>query len=263
METHRTKAFGCWCMYSSTFFDWTGAYEIGSNTKVESGLIREGAFEYFVWILFQRWKHWREIRIVLIPTSIYSNSETPPKSATDVSVALRCIFSHIHRNDPDPTFSQSSFLYQTKTAKKALYLKLTSRLVAVDENEGKAHDYKVLEHQASFLLSGWDRCVVSAVKRFVGCFLFTNWRSKPSSTNKLLFSCLIHLRKLVLIFCEPLGRMETLGSLFTNDFPCRLRLQVVVGKQFVWWWWFLKLLLLRLRPSISRWNCPFCSRRVG
>lgn len=121
-------------------------------------------------ILFQRWKHWREIRIVLIPTSIYSNSETPPKSATDVSVALRCIFSHVHRNDPDPTFSQSSFLYQTKTAKKALYLKLTSRLVAVDENEGKAHDYKVLEHQASFLLSGWDRCVVSAVKRFVGCF---------------------------------------------------------------------------------------------
>ena len=170
MEQHRTKAFGCWCMYSSTFFDWTGAYEIGSNTKVESGLIREGAFEYFVWILFQRWKHWREIRIVLIPTSIYSNSETPPKSATDVSVALRCIFSHVHRNDPDPTFSQSSFLDQTKTAKKALYLKLTSRLVAVDENEGKVHDYKVLEHQASFLLSGWDRCVVSAVKRFVGCF---------------------------------------------------------------------------------------------
>ena len=95
---------------------------------------------------------------------------TPPKSATDVSVALRCIFSHVHRNDPDPTFSQSSFLDQTKTAKKALYLKLTSRLVAVDENEGKVHDYKVLEHQASFLLSGWDRCVVSAVKRFVGCF---------------------------------------------------------------------------------------------
>lgn len=54
METHRTKAFGCWCMYSSTFFDWTGAYEIGSNTKVESGLIREGAFEYFVWIYFFR-----------------------------------------------------------------------------------------------------------------------------------------------------------------------------------------------------------------
>ena len=48
METHRTEAFGCWCMYASTLFDWTGAYEIGVNTKVESGLLREGAFEYFV-----------------------------------------------------------------------------------------------------------------------------------------------------------------------------------------------------------------------
>ena len=51
METHRTKAFGR-CMYASTFFDWIGAYEIGSNTKVESGLLREAAFEYCFLIFF-------------------------------------------------------------------------------------------------------------------------------------------------------------------------------------------------------------------
>ena len=53
METHRTKAFGR-CMYASTFFDWIGAYEIGSNTKVESGLLREGAFEYAFWFFLRR-----------------------------------------------------------------------------------------------------------------------------------------------------------------------------------------------------------------